>query len=76
MPRAGGPFPPGFQPLPARQGPHLVVHCPEKDLFLSFFHGYCVFHQMCNLPRCEALFSCCAVLGVFSLNRSREVGLL
>lgn len=47
MPRAGGPFPPGFQPLPARQGPHLVVPCPEKGLFLAFFHGYCVFYQMC-----------------------------
>lgn len=76
MPRAGGPFPPGFQPLPASQGPHLVVPCPEKGLFLAFFHGHCVFCQMCNRPRCEALsLLCCAWLFLTQQWWGREASL-
>lgn len=67
VPRAGGPFPPGFQPLPARQAP-TWLYPALKRASSSLFHGYCVFYQMCSRPRCGALFlslQCCGWLFLF-----------
>lgn len=52
VPRAGGPFLPGFRPLPARLGPCLAVLYPVKGLFPPLLCRLCVFHQMYNSPRC------------------------
>lgn len=73
MPRAGGPFPPGFRPLPARLGPHLAVPYPVRGLFHLSYVGTVSSSRCATFPDVWGPFSLlCQAELFFSPNESAE----